>query len=134
MRLPLFLVLVALIACVSARSDAATTSLPPNGSVEILGGISQFPDYLPDSPAFQNVEAKPDTHAPLPATLSLFAGGLGALGLFGWRRKLRELQQRVVSFLKTDWPVTIVASGAVITILWIALLTSFPLRMLFSVF
>jgi hypothetical protein len=26
---------------------------------------------------------------PLPAALPLFAGGLGALGLFGWRRKRR---------------------------------------------
>jgi hypothetical protein len=28
-----------------------------------------------------------DTTTPLPATLPLFAGGLGALGLLGWRRK-----------------------------------------------
>jgi hypothetical protein len=27
------------------------------------------------------------TTTPLPAALPLFAGGLGALGLFGWRRK-----------------------------------------------
>jgi hypothetical protein len=27
------------------------------------------------------------TVAPLPAALPLFAGGLGALGLLGWRRK-----------------------------------------------
>jgi hypothetical protein len=27
---------------------------------------------------------------PLPATLPLFAGGLGALGLFGWRRKRKN--------------------------------------------
>jgi len=28
---------------------------------------------------------------PLPATLSLLGSGLGALGLFGWRRKRRAL-------------------------------------------
>jgi hypothetical protein len=27
------------------------------------------------------------TPTPLPAALPLFAGGLGAMGLFGWRRK-----------------------------------------------
>ena len=27
---------------------------------------------------------------PLPATLPLFAGELGAMGLFGWRRKLKN--------------------------------------------
>jgi hypothetical protein len=29
----------------------------------------------------------PTTATPLPAALPLFAGGLGALGLLGWRRK-----------------------------------------------
>jgi hypothetical protein len=29
--------------------------------------------------------------APLPAALPLFAGGLGALGLFGWRNKRKAL-------------------------------------------
>ncbi len=134
MRFRLFIVLVALIVCVSARSEAATTTLPPNGSVEILGDLSQSPDYLADGPAFKNIETRSDTHAPLPATLSLFAGGLGALGLFGWRRKLLDAYQRVTGFLKKDWAITIVASGAVITIVWIALLTSIPLRLLVSVF
>ena len=30
------------------------------------------------------------TAAPLPAALPLFAGGLSALGLFGWRRKRKS--------------------------------------------
>ena len=30
------------------------------------------------------------TATPLPAALPLFAGGLGALGLFGWRRKRKN--------------------------------------------
>jgi hypothetical protein len=134
MRLRILVVLVALIVCVSARSEAATTNLPPTGPVEILGDHSQFPDYLADSPAPENSETKAGTRAPLPATLSLFAGGLGALGLFGWRRKLLAAHQRVITFLKKDWAITIVASGAVITIFWVALLTSFPLRLLVSVF
>lgn len=134
MRLRIFVVLVALIVCVSARSEAATTNLPPNVSVEILGDPAQFPDYLADSPAFKNIETRADTRAPLPAALSLFAGGLGALGLFGWRRKFLDAFQRVTGFLKKDWAIAIVASGAVITIVWIALLTSIPLRLLVSVF
>ena len=134
MRLRIFVVLLALIVCVSARSEAATTNIPPSGPVEILGDLSQFSDYLADSPTLENSETRAGTRTPLPATLSLFAGGLGALGLFGWRRKLLDAYQRVTSFLKKDWAITIVASGALITIVWIALLTSFPLRLLVSVF
>ena len=134
MRFRLFIVLMALIACVSARSEAATANLPPNRPLEKLADLSQFPDYLAGSPAFENTETRADTRTPLPATLSLFAGGLGALGLLGWRRKLLDAHQRVITFLKKDWAITIVATGAVITILWVALLTSFPLRLLVSVF
>lgn len=32
----------------------------------------------------------PSAATPLPAALPLFATGLGALGLFGWRRKRKE--------------------------------------------
>jgi hypothetical protein len=32
----------------------------------------------------------PNTATPLPATLPLFAAGLGALGLLGWRRKRKN--------------------------------------------
>jgi SAM-dependent methyltransferase len=34
--------------------------------------------------------ASPPAAAPLPATLPLFASGLGAMGLFGWRRKRKN--------------------------------------------
>ncbi len=134
MHLRLFVVLVALIVCASVRTDAATTNLPPNGPVEVLGDHSQFPVDLAGSPALGNIETRNDTRVPLPATLSLFAGGLGALGLFGWRRKLRDIHRNVTTFLKKEWPITIVASGVVITIFWIALLSSFPLRLIVSVF
>jgi hypothetical protein len=33
---------------------------------------------------------------PLPATLSLFAGGLGALGLLGWRRKRKTSSRSIL--------------------------------------
>jgi hypothetical protein len=134
MRVRFFVLLVALIACVSARSDAATTSLPANGPVEILSDLSQFPLDLADPPVLKNLDTTATARTPLPATLSLFAGGLGALGLLGWRRKLLMMHRKVITFLQSEWPVTIVASGVVITIFWIALLTSLPLRLIFSVF
>jgi hypothetical protein len=34
-----------------------------------------------------NYSVAADPTTPLPATLPLFGGGLGALGLLGWRRK-----------------------------------------------
>jgi hypothetical protein len=40
--------------------------------------ISDSPDALRDPSA---------SATPLPVTLPLFASGLGALGVFGWRRK-----------------------------------------------
>ena len=43
-------------------------------------------DYNDDSFVFTNVSS---TTTPLPATLPLFASGLSALGLLGWRRKRR---------------------------------------------
>jgi hypothetical protein len=134
MRVRFLVVVVALVVWASARSDAATIALSPNGPVEVLGDLSQFPVDLAGSPVFKNLDSNSHTRTPLPATLSLFAGGLGALGLLGWRRKLLIIHQKVVAFLKTEWPVTIVASGAVITIFWIALLTSIPLRLILSVF
>ena len=52
---------------------------PSDGSIltdEFLSG--------PPSPTFGTLDT---TATPLPATLPLFAGGLGAIGLLGWRRK-----------------------------------------------
>jgi hypothetical protein len=40
---------------------------------------------------FSNISAFSDaTATPLPGALPLFAGGLGAIGLFGWRRKKKQ--------------------------------------------
>jgi hypothetical protein len=56
--------------------------------------IGTFEDVIPISPSDKvfitpfSVESLPDASAtPLPAALPLFATGLGALGLLGWRRK-----------------------------------------------
>jgi hypothetical protein len=40
---------------------------------------------------FPNGEIRDLLVTPLPATLPLFATGLGALGLLGWRRKKRSI-------------------------------------------
>jgi hypothetical protein len=48
--------------------------------------------YSVTSSTYQNEDftlSLPVTTTPLPAALPLFAGGLGALGLFGWRSKRR---------------------------------------------
>jgi hypothetical protein len=39
------------------------------------------------NPGFEGLALDPPVATPLPGTLPLFAGGLGALGLLGWRRK-----------------------------------------------
>jgi hypothetical protein len=47
---------------------------------------------LSATPTFTFVPSPPPPpEIPLPATLPLFASGLGALGLCGWRRKRRAL-------------------------------------------
>jgi hypothetical protein len=55
------------------------------------GGTATNPYYLPDDGtfgAFDVIGSVPTT--PLPASLPLFASGLGALGLFSWRRHKRS--------------------------------------------
>ena len=42
---------------------------------------------------FANADDAPPASTPLPAALPLFVGGLGALGLLGWRRNRRELKR-----------------------------------------
>jgi hypothetical protein len=56
--------------CLSSNFDYATTAFPPSG-----GG-----SWATSSP----------NTVPLPAALPLFASGLGALGLIGWRRKRKK--------------------------------------------
>jgi len=48
----------------------------------------QSPDFVQYETASPSIEFTPvDGQTPIPAALPLFATGLGAMGLFGWRRK-----------------------------------------------
>jgi hypothetical protein len=53
--------------------------------------LSNFNPAQFGSVAIDSIAATP---TPLPATLPLFASGLGALGLIGWRRKKRKAAVR----------------------------------------
>jgi hypothetical protein len=67
-----------------------STPSPPN--VRVAGEIVAF-----DSPVIVGTwEVTLGVVTPLPAALPLFATGLGALGLFGWRRK-RKLAARAAA-------------------------------------
>ena len=55
--------------------------MPAGGNLEY-----SFQQYYPSIYTTGTITDVPAT-TPLPAALSLFAGGLGALGLLGWRRK-----------------------------------------------
>jgi hypothetical protein len=44
-------------------------------------------DTSPFNPLFEGTAPTGGAATPLPAALPLFAGGLGGLGLLGWRRK-----------------------------------------------
>jgi len=68
------------------EGSCAFNALDPWG---IIPGFSSFdlpPDYSIDAPSIGLVNGVV-SGTPLPATLPLFASGLGALGLIGWRRK-----------------------------------------------
>jgi len=64
-----------------------------------VSGISPSADWiwsLPDNAQYADLSAEifntsESRAAPLPAALPLFASGLGALGLLGWRRKRKAL-------------------------------------------
>jgi hypothetical protein len=64
-------------------SHLGLTLVSPNEfTVDVTG---DDPNYL--SELIIDVSFAAPSEIPLPPTLSLFAGGLGALGLLGWRRK-----------------------------------------------
>jgi hypothetical protein len=59
-------------------------------TVDFEGGLALILNGTVTTHAFLTLEGPPggqDLATPLPAALPLFASGLGALGLFGWRRK-----------------------------------------------
>ena len=68
------------------------TSLPPGASDIVVDLINQIiPEesvlYGSAEDALASMHMTAASETPLPPALSLFASGLGALGLFGWRRK-----------------------------------------------
>ena len=84
---------------------SSTFTLPPNLSsgqttigfaatgtvITILAQTNGFFDFFIDNVNF-NAPLPPSlTGVPLPASLPLFATGLGALGLLGWRRKKKSI-------------------------------------------
>jgi len=80
--------------CFSSSSACGATVGGNVGQPGQTGLISTAPNFqfLAADPTFTLTSApEPMPEIPLPATLPLFASGLGALGLFGWRRKRRVL-------------------------------------------
>jgi hypothetical protein len=59
--------------------------------VGIYDGLTIFDDTDPAGMRFQNFSYNSVSEVPLPAALPLFATGLGALGLVGWRRKRKTV-------------------------------------------
>ena len=55
-----------------------------------LGYISQSPNDYGLTTSTEGVWTVTTSGTPLPAALPLFAGGLGAMGLLGWRRKRKN--------------------------------------------
>ena len=66
-------------------SDFLSGSWESTVNTAIMASLSPGSPWLPGS-YFLAVDP-PGVATPLPAALPLFAGGLGALGLLGWRRK-----------------------------------------------
>jgi hypothetical protein len=76
---------------------------PPGGTsgLYFFHFIGETDVYPPTYEGSYSFTLTPETAAtPLPAAFSLFAGGLAALGLLGWRRKQRtsRIYSRVVGF------------------------------------
>jgi len=79
----------------SAAAPGSSSSSEFNNSLDFPIGVALFnlEDGVtvdaPDSFVTNNIFSPPTSATPLPAALPLFAGGLGALGLIGWRRKMQ---------------------------------------------
>jgi len=83
----------------TARSVADVISVIPSQTADASNTGRLFFDVLTpgDSLTFlsghdySSFAAGPSSETPLPAALPLFASGLGALGLLGWRRKRKDV-------------------------------------------
>jgi hypothetical protein len=81
-----YMVTINATAAVGGILGSASTSIDPMFTID--PSFAYAGDYqLLFSPGIQNDVS----NTPLPATLPLFAGGLGAMGLFGWRSKRKAL-------------------------------------------
>jgi hypothetical protein len=69
-----------------------------NGSVFFSGNLAPGAHtwFSLEAPANGIEVTGINTATPLPAALPLFAGGLGALGLLGWRRKRKAASVSVI--------------------------------------
>jgi hypothetical protein len=76
---------------ISNGNGTASASVDPIFTIDLpLADAAQFQFFFSDGVGNGN----PTTATPLPATLPLFASGLGAIGLLGWRRK-RKIAHRI---------------------------------------
>jgi hypothetical protein len=71
------------------QSQGGCSASEPAGSCTVVGS-SPEPEGEPQIYGTLSFELAP-VATPLPAALPLFAAGLGALGLFGWRRKRKTV-------------------------------------------
>jgi hypothetical protein len=81
-------------------------SFGPNGTAPwgLIAGIPVSAEWIwsdPDNAAYADLSTKimnvnsADLITPLPAALPLFASGLGAIGLLGWRRKRKNARATI---------------------------------------
>ena len=73
--------------CLSSNVNSCQ---PPTPLIFIATGPGVFGEAFPGANLVEIATAAATTATPLPAALPLFATGLGALGLLGWRRKRKN--------------------------------------------
>jgi hypothetical protein len=70
---------------VTFTAPGAINDLNPGDEFDLIVGFVPSSGFVPAD--FSYTATWTGTETPLPAALPLFAGGLGALGLLGWRKK-----------------------------------------------
>ena len=68
-------------------SDPSSVLITPTATVVEDGSLQYIGSYFNDLQEEVAISIQSPSATPLPAALPLFASGLGALGLLGWRRK-----------------------------------------------